>query len=125
MKTFIERECPNCKYTAWAAKGAKCPLCHKAIMAKVIRFKIYRRIVGVLCRDKSKFNCYICFMENLSSDLKLDEGGHWYANSAVEYVSCWNAKEWQQKYGKLPRKGSKEIVILELSDDVPENPKTG
>ena len=116
---LIERECTECGYAAYAKQNSPCPSCayKHGIMAKVIKQKP-RRMVGVLCRDKDDY----CRDKpiTLFAGTKLDKAftntnwGVWFCPTDVK--DEWTLEEWQNEFGKLPRKGSKQLVILETNE---------
>lgn len=111
----IGRTCDKCGEDGYADRGAVCPEC-SGTLCRVVIPKPNARMVGWLCRDKSDDDRYpIAFVEDNGTldDWKIHIEGHWdgYSGGIVE---SWTRKEWQATYGKLPRKGSKERVIIEL-----------
>ena len=117
MTHSIERECTECGYVAYAKRNAPCTSCEQGIMAKVIKQKL-RRVVGVLCRDKTStyYNQQIVLFTGVkSSEIVLTTHGTWEHVDISNMEKEWTPEEWQNEFGKLPRIGSKQMVILETN----------
>lgn len=106
MKTI--RTCNECGaeyYTSnYASKTVPCPDCD-GTMCLVIKPRPNQRLSGVLYREK------------------YGDPNSWtihfilHKNQYTTVLRCkWTKEQWQKQYGKLPRKGSSQIIILELSN---------
>ena len=117
----IERECNVCGNRFFASKNTHCPtaLC-TGMMHRIVTPVPGKRVSGVLCRNPETNNAYdIMFVINasLSDVFRNSNRGNIWDHIYDEFNSReWTKEEWQKQYGKLPRKGSKDIVILELSN---------
>jgi len=115
MKMLTCDRCGTTKY--WGAKkSVPCPDCDGGVLCRVITLKPIKRVVGTLYRDKiSGGYGEIAFVPD-PLIWSLHEGV-WDGAEDINGVSVsylWAREEWQAIYGKLPRKGSKERVIIEL-----------
>ncbi len=124
MKTRAEKACDTCGYRCFAnCKDLVCPGAPhapdcKGNLCTVITPLPGKRVSGVLCRDK---DCHlpnpILFVTNISrEDIMLDLDGVWFwpYSPKGEAIRKWSVTQWKEQYGKLPRKGSKSMVIIEL-----------
>ena len=103
MKTI--RTCNECGAEFYAAKSVPCPLTCNGTMCLVVRPKPGKRLSGTLYREK----------------LPLPLKGAWeigfdpHKNRYNTFLRRhWTKEQWQEQYGKLPRKGLIQTVILEL-----------
>ena len=114
----VSRVCNVCGCRCFAPSNCPCPQegCH-GIMCQVIPAVPGKRLAGFLYRDKSNPHGFKNHYEVTFSPMDVDPMtmicGVWTGLS----VECWSAAEWKEQYGKLPRKGSKTAVILELTHD--------
>ena len=117
MKQLIERGCPSCGHRAYAPANCSCPTL-AGTMCSVVTPLPGKRVSGVLCRDRDA-DGDICFFPGVAlRDVKCNSpSGLWDAPIGVTLIQLWRVKKWIEQYGKLPRKGSKEMVLLELSND--------
>lgn len=117
----IARDCNVCGFRCFAPVNCRCPAygCH-GIMCQVVTPVPGKRLVGYLYRDKPRYpklyhsSSEVMFVADSESDppnKKID--GVWIGWSTF----AWSAEEWQEQYGKLPRKGSKTAIILEPTHD--------
>lgn len=116
MGRKLTKQCNKCGFAGFYKKYAQCPLC-SGTMCTVITKVSGNLVTGVLCRDKvPKYadGIEIIFLPHRDTldDAYLNTLGLWYTEGCISEV--WSAKEWKEQYGKLPRKGSKELVMLEL-----------
>ncbi|MCK5602732.1 hypothetical protein KAR91_12705 [Candidatus Pacearchaeota archaeon] len=125
MKARVEKACNTCGYRCFAnCKTLVCPgaphapncegtLCH------VITPLPGKRVSGVLCRDKiagHNSQIEILFLPGASlSDITL-YSGIWRV-SGEDARRTWTVKRWKEQYSTLPRKGSKQMVIIELTSN--------
>lgn len=122
MHTLIEKECNTCGARFYARRNVLCkPYTHKCtgIMCRVVVPIAGKRLSGVLCRDKTSCPTEkeIIFITNgLLEDVFMYKDGVW-DYGRIGDCHEWTTEQWKEQYGKLPRKGSKEAVILELSDE--------
>lgn len=122
--TFLKckkRVCNKCgwEYTAPdSMKGVPCLASDQCdgTMCRVIEHEPLRQVAGVLCRDNDT-KSIIIFIPGISLiDVTLDPFGMWEITITAPNTE-WTKEQWKAQYGKLPRKGSKEAVIIELSDE--------
>ena len=98
------RVCNKCDMTYFAKNGAVCPDCG-GTMCVVITPVSGGRLSGRLYRKWAdrEDDLDICFQPDPSEGRR-------------QWNRYWSKKKWKEQYGKLPRKGSKIAVILELVD---------
>ena len=95
------RVCNKCGAEFFVKPNTPCPEADcTGTMCLVVTPVVGKQLAGWLYRGKVE----ICFVPFACEQLTLSQGHY------------WTAKEWQQTYGKLPRKGSKTAVILEISN---------
>jgi len=110
---MIERVCNKCGSQFFAKRNAVCPGC-SGTMCRSVRLPLHNQTVGILCRDRHSSNDEITLFKHGSlTNTKMRTGGTWYNDDDNDF-QVWTAKQWQRRYGKLPQKGSKEAVILEM-----------
>ena len=99
MNHSPEKQCNMCGNAYFSKETHPCPRpgC-TGTMCRVITPLPGKRVSGVLYRD----------IECSDNIWLYDEIG------GATHSRTWNTKEWKAQYGKLPRKGSKSMVIIEL-----------
>ncbi len=119
----VERECNKCGKGFYARVNEPCPMqdC-TGILCTVIYPRPDKRVSGVLCRDNEALKCFnfveVFFIPNTSlPDIGKNPSGNWDLSSEdLDEFQAWTKEEWQEQYGNLPRKRSKSMVIIELTD---------
>lgn len=114
-----ERICNVCGYRAFASRNCPCPrgctgIHCDGILCRVVTPVAGKRLSGILYRDKltDHPSCReITLVVDGFNPLVLING-IWTGRIDLS----WSREKWQKEYGKLPRKGSKEAVILELTN---------
>ena len=124
-KHRIEKACDTCGYRCFAncrtliCPGAPhAPNC-KGTLCSVITPLPGKRVSGVLCRDNeiTEYDDIVFFPGESLENARLNSCDIWITKTDTEDdVSTWTLDEWKNQYGKLPRKGSKQMVIIELTD---------
>ena len=129
MKHSPERECNVCGCRVFTPVNSPCPhycvvkgKC-PGVMCSIITPLPGKRVSGVLCRDKGLVTEWddIVFFPGLSlNDIEINRRNVWGLPKRLYNVEwknrVWTTEEWKARYGKLPRKGSKSMVIIELTD---------
>ncbi|KKM07111.1 hypothetical protein LCGC14_1737210 [marine sediment metagenome] len=114
---LVERTCPTCGNVGYAGRNCPCAIC-SGMMHRVVTLIPSKRVSGVLCRDGKSLGysrVEIFFVYDVSlTDVRW--GCDQWLWDAPKWKS-WTREQWREQYGKLPRKGSKEMVLLELSND--------
>lgn len=114
------KECSMCGRRYFSS--GNCPCANEGCtgtMCRIITPLPGKRVSGVLCRDRNS-NSYhtVNFIPQLPlMNAEQTSSGMW--KWPVIHSSPyhhWTIKEWKAQYGKLPRKGSKQMVIIELTD---------
>ena len=124
MKHRVEKACDTCGYRCFAncrtivCPGAPhAPDC-KGTLCSVITPLPGKRVSGVLVRDGggSSSRHDINFIPQLSLvDAEKTSSGMWkWPVTHCHPYHYWTPEQWKEQYGKLPRKGSKCMVIIEL-----------
>lgn len=122
MNSKTERECNVCGYRCYASQHCPCPTggC-SGIMCAIITPLPGKRVSGVLCRDKTRagyHNHEIRLILGVSlTDITLLSCGTWKWPYGKITYRHWTTEQWRAQYGKLPRKGSKQMVIIELTSN--------
>ena len=109
----VSRICNVCGFRSFAPVNCRCPEdgCH-GIMCQVVTPVPGKRLAGYLYRDKITGSFEVCFNPSFTKSM-IRIGECWTGYPQFS----WSAEEWQERYGKLPRKGSKTAIILELTHD--------
>ncbi len=117
IKSRTERECNTCGRRCFAQINYPCIECG-GTFCTVITPLPGKRVSGVLCRDKIDTGLHrIELILGASlTDMELSPGGVWKWPFNIFVYHLWTVKQWKTQYGKLPRKGSKSMVIIELTD---------
>jgi len=119
MHTLAERKCSKCEMAFFTRrKNSRCPVSGcTGIMCAIIRPIPGEYVSGVLCRDRTAmFKSEVTFFPNTRLDnIILDSDGVWISGT-FNSLNCWTKEQWKEQYGRLPRKGSKEMILLELSN---------
>ena len=117
-KARVERVCNRCGVRFYAPRNYHCPDFNcTGIMSTIIIPITNKRPSGVLCRDSRSRNSLpgIIFVQDASlSDMERANGIWRLPSDAAGKCRSWTKEQWQEQYGKLPRKGSKEAILLEL-----------
>ena len=115
MHRVPEKTCNKCGTKYFTRQSRTCPDCD-GTMCTIITPVPGKRVSGVLCRDgkTERMNDEICFFPNASLSDVILGGDRWLCNT-VNIFSSWSREQWKEQYGKLPRKGSKQAVIIELT----------
>jgi hypothetical protein len=98
--SLVERECNKCGRKFLVQKNFPCPNpgCFGTVCT-VITLVASKQVFGVLRRSwYSRIGCNEIYF------------------STKESVMAWTRKKWQKQYGSLPKKGSEEAVLLEVSN---------
>ncbi len=122
MKTRVEKACDTCGYRCFAKYGTivcpgapHAPDC-KGTLCAIVTPLPGKRVSGVLVRDRIKHTSIfheIHFLPNARlSNMNLLNCGRWQLDFSGHHG--WTTKQWKEQYGKLPRKGSKSMIIIEL-----------
>ena len=114
MKHSPERECNVCGRRCFISSGPCANEGCTGTMCQVIIPLPSKRVSGVLCRDKTSGSIHeICFVLRVSlTDITLTGSGSWRWPFKETTYRQWTLEEWKNEYGKLPRKGSKSMVII-------------
>ncbi len=121
MNHSAERECNVCGCRCFARLDFPClsptVVPCSGTMCRVITPLPGKRVSGVLIRDKNPVRCTpeISLVTGGLEGITLDDG-IWIFYKEGAILHEWTAKEWKEQYGKLPRKGSKQAVIIELTN---------
>lgn len=116
-----EKACNICGYRCFAnCKTLVCPGAPhapncKGNLCSVITPLPGKRVSGVLVRDRKQADHLeeISLLTGPLDDLTLDEGVWTFWGEGT--ILCeWTVIQWKEQYGKLPRKGSRQMVIIEL-----------
>ena len=119
MNHSPEKQCNVCGNAYFAFGNHPCPRPRcTGTMCRVITPLPGKRVSGVLCRDKTDSSYYgIWFILGGSLvDLTMLSTGIWKWSFGTTTYRQWTKEQWKNQYGKLPRKGSKSMVIIELTD---------
>ncbi len=106
FRCFTSHDYPCLSYTVTPCAGTMC---------WIITPLPGKRVSGVLYRDKESIvSDPIFFIKGSSGkNVALDSEGIWDIDE--DFLDhTWSLKEWKAQYGKLPCKGSKQAVIIEL-----------
>ncbi len=119
MKHSAERECNVCGRRCFAGLGTLCNINNcGGTFCSVITPLPGKRVSGVLVRDGgpvTNIDDIAFFPDVLLSDVETNMQGDWVVNHGFEGSDrSWTVKQWKKQYGKLPRKGTKQLVIIEL-----------
>lgn len=118
MAHSIERTCDTCGGRCFAAKNAICPLCLTGILRRVVVPLPKKRLAGVLCRDDTEIGLIRFFLDTRLTNVFLSTASRvWNRLYGSQRPRNWTVEDWTEQYGTLPRKGTKEAVILELTND--------
>lgn len=115
IKNKTERECNKCGRKCFAQVNYPCVECGGIFCLIVIPLP-GKRVSGVLVRDRIKHTSIFHEIHLMTgvflSDMNFLNCGRWQLIRTP--LRGWTVEKWKEQYGKLPRKGSKQMVIIEL-----------